>query len=140
MSEKNIFIYKLFLSLSTSDFNLFLCKNCTPHWKRSPDLSQQPPLKMEIVSSLSPLFENLVGGSTLPQQKGGGCTLFYQHYVLSTSSFFLKILLVWISSINFFNQSIIFNLFFNLSTTLLNLLISWNSFHFNYIYIINFWF
>ena len=31
MTEKNIFAYKLFLSLNNSDFNLFfLCGNCNP--------------------------------------------------------------------------------------------------------------
>ena len=30
MTEKNIFAYKLFLSLNISDFNLFLCENCNP--------------------------------------------------------------------------------------------------------------
>ena len=28
MTEKNIFAYKLFLSLNISDFNFFLCENC----------------------------------------------------------------------------------------------------------------
>ena len=31
MTEKNIFVYKVFLLLSISDFSLFLCKNCNPH-------------------------------------------------------------------------------------------------------------
>ena len=30
MTEKNVFAYKLFLSLNISDFNLFLCENCNP--------------------------------------------------------------------------------------------------------------
>ena len=30
MTEKNIFVYKLFLSLNISDFDLFLCENCNP--------------------------------------------------------------------------------------------------------------
>ena len=38
MTEKNIFAYKLFLSLNVSDFNLFLCENCNP------------PLKVEVLS------------------------------------------------------------------------------------------
>ena len=46
MTEKNIFAYKLFLSLNISDFNLILCENCTPPpEKRHPPLSQQPPSK-----------------------------------------------------------------------------------------------
>ena len=31
MTAKNIFVYKVFLLLSISDFSLFLCKNCNPH-------------------------------------------------------------------------------------------------------------
>ena len=59
----------------------FLCKNCTPSWKRSPPLSQQPPPKLRSCQA-SPLFENLVGGLTrasspTPQQKKGGV-----HYVV----------------------------------------------------------
>ena len=30
MTEKNIFVYKLFLWLNILDFSLFLCKNCNP--------------------------------------------------------------------------------------------------------------
>ena len=30
MTEKKIFAHKLFLSLNISDFNLFLCDDCTP--------------------------------------------------------------------------------------------------------------
>ena len=40
-----------------------------PPWKKAPSLSQQVPLKVEVLSS-PPLFENLVGGST-PCTKGG---------------------------------------------------------------------
>ena len=37
MTEKNIFSYKLFLSLNILDFNLFLCENCnSPHRCPSP--------------------------------------------------------------------------------------------------------
>ena len=36
MTEKNIFAYKLFLSLNISDFNLFLCENCNPLKKVTP--------------------------------------------------------------------------------------------------------
>ena len=49
----------------------FLCKNCTPSWKRSPPLSQQPPPKLRSCQA-SPLFENLVGG--LP--RASFCSLF----------------------------------------------------------------
>ena len=42
-----------------------------PHEKSHPPLSQQPPLKVEVLSS-PPLFENLVGDSTPLQKRGGG--------------------------------------------------------------------
>ena len=47
VTKKNIFAYKLFLSLDISDFNL-LCDNCTPPLplkKLTPSHSQQPPSK-----------------------------------------------------------------------------------------------
>ena len=74
---KNIFAYKLFLSLNIPDFNLFLCKNCNPPplKKVSPSspLSQQPPLKDEVLSS--PPFLNIWLEAQLPPKKGGGCPL-----------------------------------------------------------------
>ena len=66
MTEKNSFVYKLFLLLNISDFSLFLCKTGTPPRKTL------PPLKIEILSSPPPLFENLVGGSSPPAERGGG--------------------------------------------------------------------
>ena len=42
ITEKNIFAYKLFLSLNISDFNLFLCKNCTPLKKSHPFFPSNP--------------------------------------------------------------------------------------------------
>ena len=57
MTEKNIFAYKLFLSLNISDFNLFLGENCDP----------PPPL---ILKNVTPSFP-----ATPSQQKGGA------HYV-----------------------------------------------------------
>ena len=67
MTEKNIFVYKLFLSLNASDFRGgFLCKNGKPLEKRSPPLSQEPPLKIV-----------LVGGST---SRKGGVELVGAHY------------------------------------------------------------
>ena len=63
MTEKHIFVYKLFLSLNTSDFSLFFyVKIATPTLEKGHlPLSQQPPLKIEVLSS--PFFENLVGGA-----------------------------------------------------------------------------
>ena len=40
MTEKHIFVYKLFLSLNISDFSLFLGKNGNPPEKINPTLSQ----------------------------------------------------------------------------------------------------
>ena len=42
MTEKNIFAYKLFLSLNISDFNLFLCENCNPPEKSHPLFPSSP--------------------------------------------------------------------------------------------------
>ena len=49
MTEKNIFAYNFFLSLSNSDFNVFLCEKCNPPEKESAPFSQQPPLKVEFL-------------------------------------------------------------------------------------------
>ena len=43
MTEKNIFVDKLFLPLNISDIFFFLCKNCNPPEKGHLPLSQQPP-------------------------------------------------------------------------------------------------
>ena len=91
MTEKNIFVSKIFLSLNISDFSYFLCKNCNlplPPLKKvtPPPLSKQPPLKTEIMCQ-APCFENFVKGSTPPSrppppaEKGGGCSL----WVFNTS-------------------------------------------------------
>ena len=56
MTDKNIFAFKLFLSLNISNFNLFLCGNYNPPWKKSRSKSWGP--------VKHPLFQNLVGGST----------------------------------------------------------------------------
>ena len=45
------------------------------HEKGHPIFPSKPPLKIEILSSEAPLFENLVGGSTFPQYKGGMHTM-----------------------------------------------------------------
>ena len=56
MTQKNNFAYKLFLLLNISDFLNFYVKIATPPppRKESPPLSQQPPLKVEVL--LSPSF------------------------------------------------------------------------------------
>ena len=45
MTGKNIFAYKLYLSLNISDFNLFFMWKLQPPLKKLPSLSQQPPFK-----------------------------------------------------------------------------------------------
>ena len=63
MTEKNIFVNKLFIREIFQIFVYFL--NCNPPRKSHPLFSSNPPLKIEILSSPSPFFfENLVGGST----------------------------------------------------------------------------
>ena len=71
MTDKNIFVYKPFLSLNISDFSFsvyFLYKNCTPPSWKHPYLSLQPPsetLKSKNWDPVKPLlFENVVEGST----------------------------------------------------------------------------
>ena len=73
MTEQNILVYKLFLSLNIPDFSLFNLKLATPLKKVTHLFPSNPPLKIEVLST-PPLFENLVGGSTpLPRaEKGGG--------------------------------------------------------------------
>ena len=71
MTEKNIFAYKLFLSLNISDFNLFFMWKLQPSVKKShPPLSQQPPSKSWGPVKL-PFFENLVAGSIPPPAERG---------------------------------------------------------------------
>ena len=78
-TEKNIFGYKLFLSLNISH-SIFLCENFNPPppEKSHPPLSQQPPVKVEVLPS-PPFFENLVGGSTPARKKGGMHTMVYKY-------------------------------------------------------------
>ena len=73
MTDKNIFAYKLFLSLNVSDFNLFFMWQVTPSFP-APRSKGWGPVKPS-------LFENLVGGSTAPPppaERGGG-----SHYDIS---------------------------------------------------------
>ena len=51
MTEKTFLFINFFLSLNVSDFSLFLCKNCNPLEKSHRPLTQQPPLKIEVLSS-----------------------------------------------------------------------------------------
>ena len=70
-TKKDIFAYKLFLSLYISDFSFFYVNTAPLPLKKSPLLSQQPPSEnWDPVKP--PLFENLVGGSSLPCSNGRG--------------------------------------------------------------------
>ena len=77
MIDKNIFVYKLFCHQIFQIWFYFFVKIATPHWKKlSPSFPATPLSKLR--SCQAPLFENLVGGSTLlPSRKDGGCTLCY---------------------------------------------------------------
>ena len=46
MTEKNIFVYKLFLPLNISDFFFFFCKIANPLKKVTPLFFSNPPLKI----------------------------------------------------------------------------------------------
>ena len=70
VTEKNIFGYKLFLSLNISDFNLFDVKIATPPEKSHPPLSQQPPLKVDVLSSTP--FLKIWRLNLLPEKRWGG--------------------------------------------------------------------
>ena len=84
ITEKNIFAYKLFLSLNISDFNSFLCENCTPPEKSHPPPSNLPSKSWGPVKP-PPLFKNLVGGSTPLQNGGGGAPYVKRLFFLKNS-------------------------------------------------------
>ena len=67
MTEKNNFVYKLFLSLNISDFSLFFIKNCNAPEKGHPLFPSNTIQKLQSCQAHQ-LFENLVGGSTLEQE------------------------------------------------------------------------
>ena len=77
MTNKKVFVYKLFLLLSLTDFSLFFTyKFNTPLKKVNPLFPTNSPLKIKVLSNLQPPFENLVGGSTPPpHQKWGVHTM-----------------------------------------------------------------
>ena len=69
MTEKNIFADKLFLSLTISDFNLFLSENCNHPLKIvTPFFPSNPPLEVEVLSSLS--FLKIWLDAQCPHRKG----------------------------------------------------------------------
>ena len=79
MTQKNIFAYKLFLSLNISDFNLFfMWKLQSPLKKVTLLFPSNSSLKVEILSS--PLFlkiwlEAQPPPPPSPSERGEGCTL-----------------------------------------------------------------
>ena len=81
MTEKNIFAYKLFLTLNISDFDLFLCENCNPLKKSHPLFPSNPLLKVEVLSSL-PFLKIWLEVQTPhpPAERGRGCTLFQYNF------------------------------------------------------------
>ena len=82
MTEKDIFVYKLFLSSNNSDFSLlfcFFCKNCNHLKKIIPLFSCNPTLKVEFLLNHPSFRESLVGGSTpLPAAERGVHTMYLQ--------------------------------------------------------------
>ena len=107
MTKKNIFVYKLFLSLNILDLNLFFMWKLQPS---SPSLEKvtclfpsNPPLKVQILSSPS-FFENLVGCLMPPppppsRKEGGVHTMLCRECQWSCCSKFWSIFLVakWVS-------------------------------------------
>ena len=84
MTEKNIFAYKLLLSLNISNFNLFFYENCSPPPLKKVTLffPSNPPLKVEALSS--PPFLKIWLEAQPPRppvERGGGA-----HYVAVTKS------------------------------------------------------
>ena len=77
MTEKNIFVYILFLPLNISDFSLFsFRKNCNPLLKKVTPSFPATPLSKLVLSS--PSLLKIWWEFQPPQQKGregGGCTL-----------------------------------------------------------------
>ena len=82
MTEQNILVYKLFLPLKIPVLVYFSSKSCNPSWKRSPPLFQQPPLKIEVLSSPPPPFWEFGRRFIPPCRKRGA------HYVLPAKDSF----------------------------------------------------
>ena len=91
MTEKNIFVYKFFLPLNISDFNLsFIWKlEPLPLKKVTPSLSQQAPLKVKVLLSPSPFWKfgwRLNFPPPSSAERGGGAhivsTIWHMHIIL----------------------------------------------------------
>ena len=70
MTEKNIFAYKLILSLNISDFNFFCVWKLHPPGKSHLLFPSSPPLKFEVLSS--PPFLKIWLEIQPPKYKDGG--------------------------------------------------------------------
>ena len=73
MTEKNIFVYKLFLSINISDLFVFRL-HPLPLEKGHPMFPNNPPLKTEILSSL-PFLKIWWEAQPPCRMGGGGCKL-----------------------------------------------------------------
>ena len=71
MTEKNIFVYNLFLSLNISDFILFFCKNCIPLWTKLTLFFPATPLS-KLRSCQAPLFKIWYEVQPLPSSRKEG--------------------------------------------------------------------
>ena len=73
------------MPLNVSDFSLFFYKNCNLPWKKVIPLSQQPPLKVKVLSS-PPILK--IWKEVQPHNEKGGCTLWctFNAVVISTLS------------------------------------------------------
>ena len=142
MTEKNIFAYKLFLSLNISDFSLFFfVKITTCPWKKLP-----PSFPATLSQSWDPVkhplfFENLVGGSTpsLPPAKregGGGCRLWYI-FIWYSLSYFMPFIYVMTRYFKLHHYVCLLNSQFLLAALIHFLCVLIAQFHFNFLFL--FW-
>ena len=132
MTEKNIFVYKLFCRYIFQILVYLLLKNCKPPEKKSPSSFQAAPTKNWDPAKTPSFFENWVEGSTTPAERwkgggGGGCTRrclsrpypfkFFKgclpqnllRPLLNTLSHLLYVLVLEILTINRVNRSILLN-------------------------------
>ena len=94
MTDKSIFVYKLLLSLNISDFSLFFYVKTGTPWKIHLSLSQQPPLKIEILSS--PPFWKFSSRLNPPAEMGMHYDLSNQCYTKDMTSYKHLALYTWI--------------------------------------------
>ena len=118
MTERNIFVYKLFLLLNISDFLFtFFCKIAPPpppSKKVTSLFSSNPLLKVEVLSSPPP-FWKFGRRFNLPQQKGGRGA----HYVMWTHIWQKSHKITLSLSVTFLGHSLLGNIGFPLLILLL---------------------